>query len=77
MPTAAGSGLFHARLVHQQDGDVVADGVDAMAGCALQPVSGRGERQRLAARGTGEDLEQVLGKHGMELYDKPGAKICD
>ena len=57
------SGRIHGGFVHQQDGDVIPDRVDAVAGIAFKGLGVGLEDQRLLADGTDEDFEQVLRNH--------------
>jgi hypothetical protein len=58
---AAGQGLgrVYYSLIHQQDRDLIPDGVHAMALAALESFSVVLEREALVADGTGQNFQQI------------------
>jgi hypothetical protein len=54
-------------LVDQENGDIVANRVDAPALVALKAFSVFLEQQRLLARGADQDIEQILRNHASIL----------
>ena len=64
------SELLDGGFVLQQDGDVVADGIHALALVALQGVFAAHD-ERLPANRTGENLQQFGGDHAAIVAERP------
>jgi hypothetical protein len=58
------SGRIGDSLIHQQDGNVIADGIDPAALSALQALALVFEYERFFAHGAYQHVEQILGNHG-------------
>jgi hypothetical protein len=70
LPDQGESGRVGGSLVDQQYRDVIAHGVDAVAGIAFKGFGVGLEDKRLLAGGTDEDFEEVGGDHGGILLRK-------
>jgi hypothetical protein len=58
------SGRISGSLIDQQYRNVIAHGVDAVAGIALKGFGVGLQNERLLAGGTDQDFEEVGGNHG-------------
>ncbi len=63
------SGGLDGGFLNQENGKVVADGVDAVAGLALECFRIDLQNQRLPAHRTNQQLEHVGRDHDSKLYD--------
>src|SRR6266496_2197524 len=61
------SGRFNGRGIHQQNRDVVLNGIHAAACAALQALPIRFQDQRLFAHGTNQNVEQILRNHNRAI----------
>ncbi len=59
---------FDYGFVHEHDGNIVLDGINASASCALEALAIIFQLQRLLARGADENVEKILRNHHERFY---------